>query len=250
MAVVTVLAWNAGTHPEARIYPQLLAVAKASSSLLSFGAFAFGGGYLILLANGVVDGLIAVFVLLTFFMNPLLWAASIWLPSPLRRRKIGELQALTAMAFGEDPPKKKLPPAPSALESYAIFTRGLVDRAIAGGKDMAAVRAALRESAQAFGERLSRGFRVRSGRQAIRLLELAYKAIGIDLKLDEVGGFTVSRCFFSPRYAPGTCRVIAALDEGLMAGILGQGELEFTERITEGQSRCRGTFRRRQGRLS
>lgn len=66
MFVVTVLAWNLSASPEVRVYPRLLAMAKAASSVLSFGYFAFGARYLILLANGVVDGIIALFVLWAF----------------------------------------------------------------------------------------------------------------------------------------------------------------------------------------
>lgn len=66
MFTVTVLAWNAAAVPEVRVYPRLLAQAKAASSLLSFGYFAFGTRYLILLANGIVDGAIALFILWVF----------------------------------------------------------------------------------------------------------------------------------------------------------------------------------------
>ena len=37
-----------------------------------------------------------------------------------------------------------------------------------------------------------------------------------------------------------------ALDEGLMSGILGEGWLEFVERLTGGGGRCDGTFRLRE----
>ncbi|MGZ7065152.1 MAG: hypothetical protein ACXVI6_02220 [Candidatus Aminicenantales bacterium] len=66
MFVVTVLAWNSGAHPEVPVFPRLLAIAKAASSLLSFGYFAFGARHLILLVNGVVDGAIALLVLWVF----------------------------------------------------------------------------------------------------------------------------------------------------------------------------------------
>jgi len=69
MFVVTVLAWNAGAHPESRVFPRLLVMAKAASSLLSFGYFAFGAGHLILLVNGVVDGALALLVLCVFLRS-------------------------------------------------------------------------------------------------------------------------------------------------------------------------------------
>jgi len=85
MSVVTVLAWNAGANPEVRVYPRLLAMAKAVSSFLSFGYFAFGARYLILLANGIVDGAIALFVLWMFLRGGKAPAA----PGPSGRRGDG-----------------------------------------------------------------------------------------------------------------------------------------------------------------
>lgn len=69
MFVVTVLAWNSGAHPEVPVFPRLLAMAKAASSLLSFGYFALRAGHLILLVNGVVDGAIALLVLWVFLRS-------------------------------------------------------------------------------------------------------------------------------------------------------------------------------------
>ena len=62
MYVVTLLAWQMARHPEVRPYPWMLVHAKAASSLLSIGLFAFQDQYLLYLANFVVDGAIALFV--------------------------------------------------------------------------------------------------------------------------------------------------------------------------------------------
>jgi len=63
MAVVTALAWNMGARPKSALFPRLLALAKFSSAILSLGYFLVGPGHLLLLANGVVDGLIGAFAL-------------------------------------------------------------------------------------------------------------------------------------------------------------------------------------------
>ncbi|MGZ7065153.1 MAG: hypothetical protein ACXVI6_02225 [Candidatus Aminicenantales bacterium] len=183
-------------------------------------------------------------------MNIRVLAASIWLPPPLRKKKLADLFTITAKAFGQNPAANEGASGDPSLESYAVFTRRLVENAIARGSDMAAVRSALRREALAFGERVRRQFSVRSPEDALRLLEFAYRSIGIALDADAEGRMTVSRCFFSRYYAPETCRVVAALDEGLMAGILGEGTLEFQERITEGHSHCRAVFRSHAGRSS
>ncbi len=64
MVVVTILAWAMFRHPRDTAAPRLLAQAKLASSLASFGLCALRQPYLILLANGVVDGAIAALVLL------------------------------------------------------------------------------------------------------------------------------------------------------------------------------------------
>jgi hypothetical protein len=66
MYLVTLLAGWMALRPENPMLPVLLINAKAASSLLSFGLFAFGAPALIFLANGVVDGLIAVGVWLLY----------------------------------------------------------------------------------------------------------------------------------------------------------------------------------------
>lgn len=66
MVVVTALAWGSATRLEVRVYARLLVLAKAASSILSFGYFALAARFLVLLVNGVVDGLIALFVYRVF----------------------------------------------------------------------------------------------------------------------------------------------------------------------------------------
>lgn len=62
MYVVTLLAVQMARHPELRVFPWLLAHAKAASSILSLGLFVFQARYLLYLANFLVDGAIALYV--------------------------------------------------------------------------------------------------------------------------------------------------------------------------------------------
>jgi hypothetical protein len=64
MAVVTLLAWRMVRYDGDRFAPSLLLQAKAASALLSFGLFLFRQPHAILLANGIVDGALALLVLL------------------------------------------------------------------------------------------------------------------------------------------------------------------------------------------
>jgi hypothetical protein len=66
MYCVTLLAWFMFRHPHDKIYPLLLAQAKAVSSILSFLFFILHQPFLIYLTNGVVDGAIAVLVFVLY----------------------------------------------------------------------------------------------------------------------------------------------------------------------------------------
>jgi succinate dehydrogenase/fumarate reductase cytochrome b subunit len=64
MYIVTLLAWMMFRRPADPVWPALLAQAKFASALVSILLFALAGPYLVYAANGVVDGLIGVAVLL------------------------------------------------------------------------------------------------------------------------------------------------------------------------------------------
>lgn len=64
MTVVTALAWSMARHPRDDASPRLLVLAKSASSLVSFGLFLLRQPHLVLLLNGLVDGGIALLVLL------------------------------------------------------------------------------------------------------------------------------------------------------------------------------------------
>ena len=66
MYLVAFLAWNMARRPEEEIFSRLLAHAKLASAVASFGLFAAGRPYLVLLANGLIDGFIGAAVLAWF----------------------------------------------------------------------------------------------------------------------------------------------------------------------------------------
>jgi hypothetical protein len=57
------------------------------------------------------------------------------------------------------------------------------------------------------------------------------------------GEITVRRCPFSDVYSVEVCRLVGALDSGLLAGLSGGDRLEFTQRITEGAPCCLARLR-------
>jgi hypothetical protein len=64
MYLVTALAFMMYRHPENRYFSLLLINAKTVSSVLSLLLFLFHANYLVYLANFVVDGVIAIFVII------------------------------------------------------------------------------------------------------------------------------------------------------------------------------------------
>jgi len=76
----------------------------------------------------------------------------------------------------------------------------------------------------------------------MRAARLLYGTMGIDFRGSDDGNILIGKCAFSDFYESRTCALISALDEGLLAGLAGGGRLEFSERITDGQSRCRARF--------
>ena len=168
-------------------------------------------------------------------MNVLLALARAFPPSLLARWKLHELGALTADAFGCDAPR--LP----TVASYAMFTRGQVDRAVSAGSSLSEIRGRLCVNAMAFGEKLRASLGIRSPREGREGLELLYRALRIDFRVLENGEVVIPRCFFSACYTPEVCRVVSGLDEGLAMGLCG-ARLEFRQRITEGRDCCRAVL--------
>jgi hypothetical protein len=109
--------------------------------------------------------------------------------------------------------------------------------------DVVEIRRRLYEGAYRMGEGLRRAFRVTNTADAMAAARVLYRALGIDLRATTSGEITIHRCFFSQYYSGPVCQVIAALDEGLFAGLSGGGQLAFTRRITEGHGCCTAQFR-------
>ncbi len=72
----------------------------------------------------------------------------------------------------------------------------------------------------------------------MRAARILYGALQVDFEGSPGGAIVVRSCRFSRHYAPATCELIAALDEGLLAGLGGGGTLRFSDRITAGAGCC------------
>jgi hypothetical protein len=185
------------------------------------------------------------------YMNLLIKAAEIYTPGAIKRKKLLELFACTAGAFGcEAPPTGGLS-YEELLDAYARFTAAQASEALRReglamtgvAPDVAEIRRRLYEGACRMGRELRRAFRVTNTADAMAAARVLYRALGIDLRATPSGEITIHRCFFSQYYSNPVCQVIAALDEGLFAGLSGGGQLAFTQRITEGNECCKADFR-------
>ena len=178
----------------------------------------------------------------------------------------GELERLfraTARAFGASVPARRAPGLAARLREYASFTRRHAEAALAragGASRSASGGASGRTQAEAVGPQaeavegrlfqagreLGQGYRARLGvrslEEAMAAARVVYGGIGIDFRGGADGKVVIHRCRFASIYSPGVCRVISAMDRGLLSGLADGGELHFCQRLTEGAPSCTATF--------
>jgi hypothetical protein len=171
-------------------------------------------------------------------MSLRLRALEIHVPDVVARSALRRLFEATVAAFGCEPEDVDGLDRRALLERYASFTSRCAERALVGHADLDTVSRRMRAHAYALGTALRRRLGVRTRADALRAARIAYRMVGIDLRADEHGDVTVDRCAFAERYTPEVCRLMSALDAGLIAGLTDGGRLAFSERITEGRPRC------------
>jgi len=167
----------------------------------------------------------------------LLAVAGIYVPEPLRRRKLEALLAATAEAFKTVPPFTKGLSCDECLHAYAQFTKDEAEKSILRG-DEEEVQSRLFVRARAMGDEFRRQFRLKNS-EVMTMAALVYRMMGIDFQGEADGCITVRSCIFSGYYPGDVCRFISSLDEGLLVGLAGGGYLTFSQRITEGFDCCR-----------
>ena len=168
--------------------------------------------------------------------------ASVPLPAFVRRRGLRVLARRLARALGGTPPDLGATPLDAALGSLARFTRERADLALATPAHAADARRRLRSEGCELGAGVRRILGVKSHSEAMRAAGIVYRAVGIGFEGTADGDIRVRRCAFSGAYAPATCELISSLDEGLIAGLAGEGRLRFTARITEGAEGCAARY--------
>lgn len=172
-------------------------------------------------------------------MNLALFALNLYVPGMVRDRMLDELFACTAAAFGATAPQVRGGSHRERLERYALFTRELAERALQDDGRAAEVRTRLYHHAHELGERLRRELGVRDLREVMAAGRVLYRALGIEFRGTAQGEVVMPRCFFSRYYTGEVCRLISALDEGVVAGLSPGGRLVFAQRLTDGHPCCR-----------
>jgi hypothetical protein len=160
-------------------------------------------------------------------------------PAVARRAALRALFATTAAGFGCPAPPLDGLDADGLLRRYAQFTRDQAEAALRDGRDLPALHDRLEGGARALGARLRTALRLRTTEDTMAAARVVYGLLDIDLRGTRHGEITVRRCPFSEVYSAEVCRLVGALDSGVLAGLSGGDLLEFIQRITEGAPACR-----------
>ena len=166
-------------------------------------------------------------------------AARLLMPFGIRRRALEQLFARTASAFGTPVPPPRTRGTNGRLLEYARFTRAQAEEALRRGENLPALDRRLHRAAYGLGASYRLRLGVRSISGAMAAARLIYRNLGIDFHGSPDGEVIIRRCGFARTYTPQVCRLVSALDRGLMAGLARGGELQFQQRITEGADSCR-----------
>lgn len=168
--------------------------------------------------------------------------ARLYLPAGLQKRKLAELVRLTAQAFDAAPPSLEGLSLGEMRRLYAGFSRDMAERALADPAELEAVRRRLFDEALRLGRDMRRELGVSTRRDVMAAARILYRGLDIDLDGGPGGDIVVRRCSFSRLYSAAVCRLMSSLDAGILSGLAGGGELEFSERLTEGSVCCRARF--------
>ena len=163
-------------------------------------------------------------------------------PAIVRRVALVQLFRATAAAFQTGMPRLSGLSREQCLLAYARFTTACAEDALRRGGDLPAVQERLYRNAYRLGRTPGWLLRLHTVDDVMAVGRLLYGVLDIDFAGSAGGEITIGRCYFSSFYAPKVCRLMSAMDRGLLAGLAGGGDLVFSQRITEGQTCCRARF--------
>ncbi len=173
-------------------------------------------------------------ILATFLKN--------YSPEFLKKRMLKELFIITARAFNCAVPSLQGFSYPDCLKQYALFTRTEAEKSFQHSNDLRVIRIRLFDRAYQLGDKLRKRFHINGDNEVMAIGNLLYNMLGIEFQGTGQGVVTISKCFFSEYYTSQVCQLISALDEGVLAGLSGGGQLDFSQRITDGKDCCQAQF--------
>jgi hypothetical protein len=174
-------------------------------------------------------------------MGLFLAAAGLYIPPFIRKRKLAMLFQSAAVAFQSPVPPSDGLSYDDALLLFARFTREQAEKTVRQG-NRSEVQSRLFHNTCEIGRQLKTDFNINTLPEVMRMSRIIYRLLKIDFQGDSRGEIVIHRCFFSTFYSEDICRLVSALDAGLLAGLSGGGKLHFTRRITEGHSCCRASL--------
>jgi hypothetical protein len=162
-------------------------------------------------------------------------------PGFVKIRLLDELARVTAAGFGCAKPQWDSRALESRLDEYARFTADQARRILAANDPrlLEGVRHDLHRQSAELGAKVRRWLRVRQPADVLETLTALYGHLGMDMTAGDGEDIVVTRCLFASYFSEPVCRLVAALDEGMAAGLSAGGRLEFSERITGGAACCR-----------
>ncbi len=172
-------------------------------------------------------------------MSLLVGALQVYTPEFVKKRALAQLFSYTAAAFEAEVPPSAGLDYRQCLAQYARFAQTHAEERLHDGREVETVKERLYRNAVELGCVQSKWVRPRTLADVMAVARVLYHMIDIDLQGDERGEVVIRRCYFSQFYSAKVCRLMSAMDAGLLAGLSNGGELIFTGRITEGQPCCR-----------
>jgi hypothetical protein len=175
-------------------------------------------------------------------MNNLVTMLKYYVPEFIKKRVLKELFTITARAFDCAVPPLKGFSYSDLLKQYALFTKVEAEKSIHYTHNLQEIRNRLFDQAYQMGHELRKKLNIRTDEEVMDLGQKLYDILGINFQGNSRGIVTISKCFFSEYYSSQVCQLISALDEGILAGLSGGGQLTFSQRITDGKNYCQAQF--------
>jgi len=164
-------------------------------------------------------------------------------PLSLRNTYLHRLHQAAARAFGTPESHLSGRSYRERLQNFARLTRSWAENVLTQPHRSALVRDRLFEEAYRLGSGLRAEAELQSRREVCLMIERVYAVLGIRCRAQDNITLHISSCSFSRHYTADTCRLMCALDEGLVAGLSDGGTLVFVRRFTEGHPYCEATLR-------